>query len=225
MTETSDALAGLKMPLVDAIETQRSIRRLSSEPIDDEIVLKLIELGTKAPTGSNFQNWEFIVVKDAAIKARLRRLYEQAWRIYGAAGRRIRRGDDATIRNMAAVEWQIEHFEEIPVILVPCLKGSRIPLLPMPGLLATTYYGSIYPSIQNILLGARAIGLGAGIVTLPLWNTFAIRKLLSLPCTVMPCALIPLGWPLGRYGPTTRRPAQEVAHLDRYGNRPWNEPR
>lgn len=217
----SEALEGLQMPLSEAMETQRSIRRLSADPVDDEIILRLIELGTKAPTGSNFQNWEFVVVKDSELKTRIGNLYQQAWKVYGRAGRALRKGDDSAARIMAAVEWQIEHFGEVPVLIVACLKGSRVPFVPVPPVAAATYYGSIFPSIQNILLGARAVGLGAGIVTLPLWSTTRIRKLLDMPITVLPCAILPVGWPLGRYGPTTRRPPGEVTHLDKYGNMPW----
>jgi nitroreductase len=90
-------------------------------------------------------------------------------------------------------------------------------------MLASSYYGSIYPSVQNLLLAARAAGLGAALITLPLWSTFAARRILGCPWNVQPCAVVPLGWPLGRYGPTTRRPVGEVVSLDRYGRRAWLE--
>lgn len=68
---TDEALARLDMPLVDAMMTQRAVRRVLPDPVDDALVLKCIELALRAPTGSNGQNWEFIVVKDGAAKARL----------------------------------------------------------------------------------------------------------------------------------------------------------
>jgi hypothetical protein len=71
------------------------------------------------------------------------------------------------------------------------------------------------------LLAARAAGLGAALITLPLWSTFLARRALGLPWSVAPCAVVPLGWPKGKYGPTTRRPVGEVVHLDRYGNKPF----
>ena len=74
---------------------------------------------------------------------------------------------------------------------------------------------------RQVGLGARAVGLGAALITLPLWSTFVARRILGLPWNVSPCAVIPLGWPVGRYGPTTRRPVGEVVSLDRFGNRPW----
>ena len=61
--------------------------------------------------------------------------------------------------------------------------------------MATSYYGSIYPSVQNLLLAARAAGLGAALITLPLWSTFAARRALGCPWNVTPCAVVPLGWP------------------------------
>ncbi len=209
---------GLSMPLEDAMRTQRAIRRLKPDPVDDQLVLRLIELAQKAPTGSNAQNWEFVVVRDRAVKERLGRLNRGAWRIYGAIGRRTMRNDPKMLRILDAVEWQATHFAEIPVIVVACLRGPRVPFPPVA---ATSYYGSIYPSVQNLLLAARAVGLGAALITLPLWSTFLARRALGLPWSVTPCAVVPLGWPRGRYGSTTRRPVGDVVHLDRYGNRPF----
>ena len=80
-------------------------------------------------------------------------------------------------------------------------------------------YGSIFPSVQNLLLAARAANLGAALITLPLWSRFLARRALGLPWNVTPCAVVPLGWPKGRYGPTRRRPVEDVVSLDRYGNR------
>jgi nitroreductase len=210
--------AGLAMPLEEAMRTQRAIRRLKLDPVDDALVLRLVELALKAPTGSNAQNWEFVVVKDRAVKERLGRLNRGAWRLYGGLGRWLARNDPKMVRIIEAVEWQATHFADIPVLVVACLRGVR---LPFPPVAATSFYGSIYPSVQNLLLAARAAGLGAALITLPLWSTFLARRALGLPWTVAPCAVVPLGWPRGRYGPTTRRPVGDVVHLDRYGNRPF----
>ena len=208
----------LNMPLEEAMRTQRAIRRLKPDPVDDALVLHLLELALKAPTGSNAQNWEFVVVKDPAVKARLGKLNRRAWNLYGGIGRRMakRAGDPAMLRIIDAVEWQANHFVEIPVLIVACLKGF-IP--PWPPIAAASMYGSIFPSVQNLLLAARAAGLGAALITLPLWSRFLARRALGLPWNVAPCAVVPLGWPAGRYGPTHRRPVEEVVSLDRYGNR------
>ena len=217
MAEPSPATT-LSMPIEEAMRTQRAIRRLKPDPVDDALVLHLIELALRAPTGSNAQNWQFVVVRDRAVKARLAKLNRQAWRLYGGIGRRMAKNDPPMMRIIEAVQWQADHFEEIPVIVVACL-ATMIPILPR--VAAASLYGSIFPSVQNLLLAARAAGLGAALITLPLWSTFLARRALGLPWTITPCAVVPLGWPRGRYGPTTRKPVGEVIHLDRWGNQPF----
>jgi nitroreductase len=204
------------MPVGEAMETQRAIRRLKPDPVEDELVLRLIGLALKAPTGSNGQNWEFIVVRDPSIKKRLARLNRQAWRVYGRIGQRTAQNNPKRRKILDAVQWQADHLEESPVIVVACIKGVYIPFI---HLSVTTYFGSIFPSVQNLLLAARAVGLGAALTTIPLWNLFSVRRLLGLPWNVTPCAVIPLGWPMGHYGPTARKPVREVVSFDRFGNR------
>jgi nitroreductase len=233
---TAEAIARLDMPLVEAMMTQRAIRRVLPDPVDDAIVVKCIELALRAPTGSNGQNWEFIIVKDRRIKEKLAKRYRQAWALALAtqyrpwttsAGlrRRLVTSDDPMAKLLRAVQWQVDHFAEIPVLVVPCLgggvRGGQLPYAPLPHVLNSGVAGSIYPSVQNLLLAARAMGLGAGLVTLPLWNMTSARRILGLPLSVTPYCVVPLGWPRGRYGPTTRRPVGEVTHLDGYGNRAW----
>jgi nitroreductase len=207
----------LDMPLREAMETQRAVRRLKPDPVDDDVLLRCIELATKAPTGSNMQNWEWIVVRDAEIKRRLARLYRQSWSVYGRLGRLVSRRDAKANRTIDAVQWQVDHFEEIPVLVVPCLRGVRLPhVVPV---VASSHYGSIYPAVQNFLLACRAEGLGAALTTLPLWSMTMARRALGLPFSVQPCAVIPVGWPRGRYGPTTRKPVDRIVHYDRWDNR------
>ena len=221
MTQPGAAPSGpiaLTMPLEEAMRTQRALRRLRPDPVEDALVLRLIDLALRAPSGGNAQNWEFIVVKDRAVKARLGRLNRQAWWLYRGLGHRLARDNPAMLRIIDAVQWQADHFEDIPVIVVACLR-SLIP--PLPRIAAASLYGSIFPSVQNLLLAARAAGLGAALITLPLWSTFLARRALGLPWRVTPCAVVPLGWPHGRYGPTTRRPVGDVVHVDRWGHRPF----
>jgi nitroreductase len=216
MPSYEEVADGLRMPVVDVMETQRAIRRLRSDPVDDATVRRLLELAVRAPTGSNLQAWEFVVVRDPDVKHQLARLNRQAWAVYRRRNRRRARADHKLERILDAVQWQADHFEEVPVIVVACLRGSR-PVLPAIG--ATTYYGSIFPAVQNLLLAARALGLGAALTTLPLWSLRMARRTLGLPRDVTPCALVPLGWPEGKYGPTSRRPIEEITHVDHYGNR------
>ena len=205
------------MPLDEAMRTQRAIRRLKPDPVDDDVILRLVDLAIHAPSGSNRQRWEFIIVKDPQVKAGLARLNRQVWWLVRRVRRRVLRDDPRRSRMLEAVLWQADHFEEAPVIIVACLKGHYIPFV---HLSTATYFGSIFPAVQNLLLAARAIDLGAALTTIPFWNLLVARRILGLPWNVTPCAVIPLGWPLGRYGPTTRRAVHEVVSFDRFGNRP-----
>src|SRR5437867_5618914 len=202
------------MDLVEAITTQRAIRRLKPDPVDDDVLTRILELAIKAPTGGNAQGWEWIIVRDREVKSALGKQLRRAWRFYGGAGRRAKRGDAKMQRNLDAVEWQVDHFDEIPILVIACLHGAPFPY---PWVYRASRYGSIFPALQNLLLAARAEGLGAALTTLPLWNQLAARRILGLPVGVEPVAVVPIGWPIGKYGPTTRKPLVEIAHLDRYG--------
>jgi nitroreductase len=222
----AEALAGLNMPLLEAMMTQRAVRRVLPDPVDDAVVLKCIELALRAPTGANGQNWEFIVVKDRRVKEKLGRRYRQAWKVYYAAVlRRIAARDESMAKTARAVRWQVDHFAEVPVLVVACLRlrarEGRVPFALMPHAALSGYWGSIYPSVQNLLLAARAMGLGASLITLPLWSQTSARRILGLPLSVTPCCIVTLGWPRGRYGPTTRKPVDQVTHLDVYAERVW----
>ena len=221
MPEYAEVADGLNMPLAEAMRTQRAVRRLRADPVDDDTVLAVLELATKAPTGSNQQGWEFVVVRDPDVKHALARLNRQAFSVYRRVARSRARGDLQAARMLAAVQYQADHFEDAPVIVVACLHGRSGPT----AMARAAYFGSIFPAVQNLLLAARSLGLGATLTTLPLWSRTQARRTLGLPPKVTPCAVIPLGWPLkGGYGPTTRRPVREIVHLDHYGNRAFLRP-
>src|SRR3990172_8653616 len=112
------------MPLNEAMETQRAIRSLKPDPVDDEVVLGLIDLALKAPTASNAQGWEFILVRDPKTKNALARLNRQLWGLYARTGRWATRHDPKRRRMLSAVQWQADHFQDAPVIVVACLKGA-----------------------------------------------------------------------------------------------------
>jgi nitroreductase len=215
------------MSIESAMRTQRSIRRLKPDPVDDELILHILELAIKAPTGGNRQNAEFVVVRDPAVKRNLAQLNRVAWSTYGRVWKFFARNDEKTLRALKAVDYEADHYEDIPVVIVACLRWTNYgPIVSgmrplFPPFLAAVYYGSIFPAVQNLLLAARAAGLGASLTIMPLWNVSLARRALGLPIWVSPVAVVPLGWPRGRYGPTTRKPIGDVVHFDRYGNKPY----
>lgn len=220
--DPAEALARLDMPLEDAMRTQRAVRRLWTEPVDHEVLMPLLELSLKAPTSSNTQDWCYLVVEGSEQKARLARLYRFLYRIFNPIVERQARGDEHALRQMRPGQWQAENFEDLPVFVIPCYRrGIKHRPVGWPQISVSSFYGSVFPAVQNLLLSCRAVGLGASIQTLPIWCVPLARRILGLPRSVVPVCIIPIGWARGRYGPTTRTPIGDVVHVDRYGNRPY----
>ena len=207
------------MPLVDAMSTQRAVRRVKPDPVDDAFVLRLIELAFKAPTQQNSQAWEFIVVKDAAVKAKLGRQNRRMWRLYRPVAARKARHDPNDQRTNKAVQWCVDNFETMPVFVVACIRGSSIRVPDD----CCDEHVRIRSSRRCRICCSRRVPSGWA----PTWSrcrcgaTSRRAGLLGLPWNVTPVAMVPLGWPIGRYGPTKRRPVGDVVSLDRFGNRPW----
>jgi nitroreductase len=222
--DAATALGGLSMPLVDAMSTQRAVRRLHLDPVAHDVLLPLLELSLKAPTSSNTQDWCYVVVEDRAQKERLAKLYGPLYRTFAPLERRAARGDAARLRGLAPGEWQAEHFAELPTFVIPCYRRNlKHHPVGWPQISVSSFYGSVFPAVQNLLLGCRAVGLGASLQTLPIWIVPVARRILGLPREMVPVCIIPIGWARGRYGPTTRRPIGEVVHLDTYGNQPFRD--
>ena len=160
--------------------------------------------------------------KIAEQKERLAKLYRPLFSAFDPVVTRLARGDGQALRQMAPGRWQAKHFAELPVFVIPCYRRSlKHRPVGRPQIAVSSFYGSVFPAVQNLLLECRAVGLGASIQTLPIWHIPSARRILGLPRKVNPVCIIPIGWPRGRYGPTTRRPIGEVVHLDRYGNQPF----
>ncbi len=221
---TADALARLDMPMADAMRTQRAVRRLHTDPVPYEMLLPLLELSLKAPTSSNTQDWCYLVVEDREQKEKLAALYRKLYRLFNPIVERMARGDETALRQMRPGQWQAENFEDIPIFVIPCYRrGLKHRPVGRPQIAVSSFYGSVFPAVQNLLLGCRAVGLGASIQTLPIWYVPAARKILGLPRNMNPVCVIPIGWAKGNYGPTKRRPIGEVVHLDHFGNQPFKD--
>ena len=199
-----------QISLFEAIRTQRAIRYFKPDPVPDELVWKLIEAATKAPSGTNRQPWKFVVIRDADSKRRIGAYYRRAWdRAYGdkaASSPSI----DSRIRSSA--EHLAETMHLVPVLILVCIERGSSPSTLGAG-------ASIYPAVQNLLLAARGLGLGSVLTTLHKRYEREIKELLAIPDTVETVALLPIGYPAegARYGPTRRRPSEEVTYWERWG--------
>lgn len=218
----AEALARLGMPMEEAMRTQRAVRRLHLEPVSHDVLLPLLELALKAPTSSNSQDWHFVVVESPGQKARLAKLYRRLYKVINPIVERQSHGDEQGLRAIAPGQWQAENFERMPVFVIPCYRrGLKHRPVGHPQIAVASFYGSVFPAVQNLLLACRAVGLGASLQTLPIWWVPSARRILGLPRNITPVCIIPIGWARGHYGPTTRPPIGEVVHLDRYGNQPF----
>jgi len=222
--------------LFEAMYSARALRRLKPDPVPDEVITKILQAGTQAPSGGNAQNWFFIAVRDQVQRQRLGAVYRKASdevaEIYAARGRPDHMTDQQYKRLMAGGAYLWEHMADAPVLLVPCLsKRDMPPREALPASVAQRYDvhlahqerirgSSIYPAIQNIILACRGLGLGTVITTNHILYEDEVRQILGLPVDVYTFALMPIGYPLGKYGPLSRRPVAEVAFADRWGQ-PW----
>jgi nitroreductase len=201
------------MPVAEAIRMQGPSRRLLPGPIDDATVLELLELATHAASEYH-RRCEFVVVRDPEVKHQLARANRQGWSIYKRFLRTRSHADD----QLESRQWLADHFEDVPVIVVACVRGRR-PLFPAIG--ASAFYGSAFPAVQNLLLAARAAGLAASLTTLPLWSRWEARRTLGLPRRVTAVAVVPIGWRRGTPEPARVPPVGNVTHLDRWSHQPY----
>src|SRR5690348_14025982 len=222
--------------LFDAIYTARALRRLKPDPVPDEVITKVLDAAIRAPSGGNAQNWIFLVVRDPEQRRRLGTVYRKASdevaEIYAARGRPAHLSEAQYHRLMDGGQYLWEHMSEAPVILVPCLRARDMPPREaLPDQVAARYEAhlayqarirgaSIYPAVQNILLACRALGLGTVITTNHILYEEEVRAILGLPDDIFTFALMPIGYPLGKYGPLARRPISDVVYSDRWGE-PW----
>jgi nitroreductase len=217
--------------LFEAMYSARSIRKLRPDAVPEELITRVLEAATQAPSGGNAQNWVFMVVRDPELRARLGAIYRKASDIasavYAARGRPEHQTEAQYQRFMNSGRWLWDHLAEAPVILLPCLRPRAMPAreaLPPDisyndeiAYLDRIRGASIYPAIQNIILACRALGLGTVLTTNHIRCEHEVRDALGIPDEVATFALMPIGWPLQNFGPLTRKPVREVAFADRWG--------
>jgi len=199
----------------EMMSTCRAMRRLRPDPVPDAVVRRLIEAANFAPSGRNLQRARWIVVRDPEQRRRIGDLNRRASFDHATterdAERELPHHDGERRRRMwDAVLWQAEHMHEAPVIVVACCVMDDAGQDP------GRYASSIWPGVQNLLLAARASGLGAVPTTYALSFRDELEALLELPQHVRTQAVIPVGFPLGSFGPVRRLPVDEVMMCDRW---------
>jgi nitroreductase len=225
-----------EVALFEAIHTARALRRLKPDPVPDELIARVLDAAIRAPSGGNAQNWAFVVVRDADKRQQLGAIYRKASdevsAIYAARGRPAHMTQDQFDRLMAAGAYLWDHLGDAPIVLVPCLTIREMPPREaLPEAVQARYAAhlayqerirgsSIYPAIQNIILACRGVGLGTVMTTNHLLYEDEVRAVLRIPADAFTFALMPIGFPFGKYGPLARKPVSEVAFVDSWGH-PW----
>ena len=175
---------------------QRAIRNFTDEDVPDELVDQVLTAAIHAPSGSNTQPWHFIVIRDQSVKNAISEVYDEARATYG--GTRLSAGE---VR---------QPLSAAPVLIVACVNT------PASGRAGFQTGASIYPSVQNLMLAARAIGLGTVLTTLHRRRKAQIHDILGIPDHIESAAIIPLGWPDRAYGPNRRPPLEQFVMRDRW---------
>jgi nitroreductase len=203
--------------LFEAIYTTRSMRRLKPDPVAPEIIVKVIEAATMGPSGSNRQPWIFLVVREPEMKDFIAVRYRAAWeRYFTPAAREIVATDPMSPRGriLRSAKYLAEHVGEAPVLIFACVK--RYTDRTRKG---QPMQSAIFPAIQNLCLAARGYGLGTSITGLHMMYADEIDKKLGVPSEYVNIALIPMGYPKGKWGRPDRKPALSVTFWEKWGER------
>ncbi len=203
----------------DLVGNVRAMRRLKPDPVPRELIERVLEAGVQAPSGQNKQPWAFLVLEGAEEKKWFAERYAQA--IASRSGRRDGPAPDDNsklARQLRALTYQIEHMHESPVLVVVCGERDwpfRVPQEERVGL-APPNYGAVYPCVQNMLLACRALGLGAALTTMHQVFEAEMCERFGIPEAYGVVVTMPIGFPMGKFGPVKRRPASVVTHFDRW---------
>jgi nitroreductase len=202
------------MELFDAIRTTRAMRRLDTgRPVEDADLLTIVEAATKGPSGGNLQPTRWLVVTDPEVKRPVGAIYRQCWHdVRGWYVERAER-DEGRRKVLRSADHLADHMAEAPAIVVPCSRGSD------PGSAS-----SVFGAVQNLCLAATGLGLGTTLTTVHRTREAEVRAVLGVPDEVTTWALIPVGYPLGRWGEAKRRPVREVTYWNHWGEPPAEPP-
>jgi nitroreductase len=210
--------------LYEVMSTQRAIRRLKPDPIDDAVLGRIMQAAVWAPSGGNAQPWRVVMVHEAARKQRLGELYARRWakfavlyrqRFAGAPEAERRREE----RTIDAGDYLAEHFGECPVVAVVCFNPDYMAITDArQERVSVVGGGSVYPAVQNFMLACRAEGVGCVLTTLLCQDEPEVRTVLGIPAGWYTAAAVPMGYPVGGgYGPTARKNVAELFYRDAWG--------
>ena len=193
------------MPLGEAIYSLRAIRRHKPDPIPDADLRTVLDAARQAPNGSNQQDWHFIVMRDEEVRRKFGALYKKAWW--------AKRNDGGYFKP----EDLPDHFRS-PMGLAEAIGDS--PAIVLVCATSAGFRESVIPATQNLLLSARALGIGGTISSLHPSVSSEVKELLNIPDSAEVVYCVPLGYPRGNFGPVNRKPLAEIVSEDAWGQQP-----
>src|SRR5688500_3050742 len=204
----------------ELLTTTRAVRkRLDlARPVPMDLIRECLEIAVQAPTGSNAQNWHWIVVTDADKRRAIGEYYRRAFAAYaesksfaGSLYADDPERADVQRRVGDSAAYLAEHMGDVPVLLIPCLHvPGELPAANQAGL-----WASLHPAVWNYALAARARGLGTSWTSLHLAYEREVAELLGLPPNIRQGALIPTAYYTGdTFKPASRAPLDTVLHHD-----------
>jgi len=203
----------------DLIGNVRAMRRLKPDPVPHDLLMKVLNAGVKAPSGMNSQPWSFLVLRAPDEKQWFADRYKAAIESRFGGSDLPSEDDSPMARQFRALRYQMEHMHEFPLLVIVCGLRDwpfKVPQDERVGL-APPNYGAIYPCVQNILLACRAVGLGAALTTMHQVFEEELMERFQIPVEYGVVVTMPIGYPMGRFGPVRRRPAEELTYFDRWG--------
>ena len=218
-------MALLDLTLDELLTTTRAVRkRLDlTRPVESDVIRECIEIAVQAPTGSNSQQWQFVVVTDAEKRKALADLYKQSYTRYRAASTESAKEALAARPQLAKIQERVvsssdylaEHLHEVPVHVIPCIRGR---LEGASTVQQAGTWGSILPAVWSFMLAARARGLGTAWTTLHLPYEKEAAQLLGIPYEeYTQAALIPVAYTWGTDGKRgPRKDLEKVLHWNNW---------
>lgn len=218
------------LDLYEAMRTLRAVRRLRPDPVPDDVLNRVLEAATWAPSGGNLQPWRIILVRSPATKKTLGALYAGSWerfsRGYEQRIQALPTAEQARQRRMiAAGDRLAAHFHEVPVVAVFCFDPRAMAITDAKLDRVSVVGGaSVYPAVQNLLLACRAEGLGCVLTTLLCAHEKTVCELLAVPDGWGTAAAVPIGYPMHRgHGPIRRRPVRDLVYDETFGRKRGGE--
>jgi len=207
------------MELHEVLATTGTIRRYLPDPVPDALLASVLDAARYAPSGGNRQPVRFIAVRQPATKKALKELYLPMWTAYVARARQAAGDDPSRRRLIDNADHFAQHLDEVPVLLVVCaLEAALLATDRELGRLSIVGGASVYPAVQNVLLKARAEGLGTALTTLLCAVEPQVKRLLAIPPEFLTAATITLGYPARGFPKRLkRRPLEEIIFLEKFG--------